>query len=85
MIPPAPNVKLRQIPSYDRPMFLEIVQRYNEKLAAAAATRGCRVIDLHAVTCDLEDSDKRKIYLDGNHVLPTAVLTAFERLAAAEA
>ena len=85
MIPPAPNVKLRQIPSYDRPMFLEIVQRYNEKLAAAAATRGCRVVDLHAVTYDLKDSDKRKVYLDGNHVLPAAVLAAFEQLASAEA
>ena len=35
MVPPAPNVGLRKIPSYDRPMFLAIVERYSEKLAAA--------------------------------------------------
>ena len=73
---------MRKIPSYDRGLFLEIIDRYDDRLRAEARDRGCPVIDLFAVTFDQQSGIVGSHYFDGNHIYPPAVIEAFERFAA---
>ena len=84
LVPPAPNIKLRKIPSYDRELFSQIVHHYCETLSKAAGARGLPVVDLYAASVDPEGGVQSKLYIDGNHVLPSAYQSAFEQLAASE-
>lgn len=78
--PPAPNVTMRKIPTYERPLFTEIVDRFNERLRSEAQSRNRPLLDLFAVTFDPDRGVKSHYYFDGNHVFPNAALDAFASL-----
>jgi len=95
VVPPAPNVKLRKIASTDRGLFADVTRGFCEGLRSAAKARGIPAIDLYGATLKTprdgpqEDAAspeatgleaKDELFIDGNHVLPSAYLAAFERL-----
>jgi tetratricopeptide (TPR) repeat protein len=78
LIQPAPNVKLRQIPSFDREPFLGLIRIFVDSLRREAAARNLPVVDLYAVTANGDGRGRRELFIDSNHALPQAYRTAFE-------
>ncbi len=77
LTPPARNLHLRHVPTYDRPLYNRIVERFAETLRQASAARGLPLVDLHAVTIAPEGGARAELYLDSNHVYPEAIVAAF--------
>ena len=77
LTPPARNLHLRHVPTYDRPLYNRIVERFAETLREVSAAQGLPLVDLHAVTTAPEGGAQAELYLDSNHVYPEAIVAAF--------
>lgn len=78
--PPMTNVNTGLILGGEREAFLGIIERFNTRLAAETAERGIPLVDVHAVTRDEDGRPERRHFIDTNHVRPTALIEAFDRL-----
>ncbi len=83
VVPPAPNVQMRKIPSTDREIFLAIIDGFNDRLRDLAAGRGLPLLDLFAVTFDADSGIREDRYCDPNHVTPETYLEAFRAIGGA--
>ncbi len=81
LIQPAPNVKLRQIPSFEREPFLAMIASFVDTLRREAATRSLPVVDLYTVTADGDGRGRKDLFIDSNHALPQVYRAAFENAA----
>jgi Flp pilus assembly protein TadD len=82
LVQPAPNVRLRKIPSFDREPFLAVIACYVDSLRREAAERDLPIIDLYKSTSAAGGGARGELFIDGNHALPDAYRMAFENASA---
>ncbi len=78
--PPLVNIDTKHVASDERDLFAQVINRFNQSLRRKVADVGCGLVDLQAVTCGPDGLARGQYYIDANHVLPNAVLEAFEQL-----
>jgi tetratricopeptide (TPR) repeat protein len=77
--PPASNVQVDVMKAIARNAYLEIIERFNRAVAAAAKQHGFAFADLLAATRASGAQGRPSLYIDTGHILPTALIDALDR------
>jgi tetratricopeptide (TPR) repeat protein len=83
--PPASNVQVEVMKTIARHAYLEVIERFNRMLGAAARRHGFAYADLLAATRSAGALGRPGLYIDTNHILPTALVEAIDRSTAGSA
>lgn len=78
---PATNVQVEVMRAIARSTYLEIIERFNRRLAVAASRHGFAFVDLLGATRSSGSATGRTgLYIDTNHILPTGLVDALDRI-----
>lgn len=80
MGPPASNLQVTIMKALARDAYLEIIERFNAAMKAAARRHGLPFADLLAATRGRDGLGRATLYIDSNYILPTAIAGALADL-----